>query len=527
MSERGKRSEPLPKTAPKHQQAWFWFLPAGGVRNGVHLPIFYGKFPFLMTLPSDASKTGPPDPSARKVHPLSKVTEAVSKMLDERVGGKQLWVRAEISQFGIKGKHAYLDLVEERNGQRMAQLKGTIWSSRLESIRKALGAEFEEVLKPGREIVFSAYMSFHAVFGFSLNIQEIDLDVLLGEMERRRKETLAALKKEGAIGRNRGVPMAPVPQRLILIGSAGTAGFTDFMAHLGGNDFGYAFDIGTCDATVQGAKAVESLVQALHLAGRVALRMEVDAVVLLRGGGAKLDLDIFNDLTLCRTIASMALPVIVGVGHETDQTLCEFVAHTACKTPTAAAAFIVDRMAAFEGGVEREARAIASESKARLSDHVSFLRQFSTLLTERPLSLVRGERGSLHTNANAVVRRTRTLLAEQLAAMGHARTSLSAVAQVIPEGNKQMLGDVSNQLRREVQRQLRLHEERVGGVKSTLSLLGPETTLKRGFSITRRNGTAVRSSDELVPGDQIVTQLAKGSVISTVQRTDLKQDGNE
>lgn len=480
-----------------------------------------------MTLPSDASKTGPPDPNARKVHPLSKVTAAVSRMLEERVGGKQIWVRAEISHFGIKGKHAYLDLVEERNGQRLAQLKGTIWGSRLETIRKALGAEFDEVLKPGREIVFSAYMSFHAVFGFSLNIQEIDLDVLLGEMERRRKETLAALKKEGAIGRNRGVPMASVPQRLILIGSVGTAGFTDFMTHLGQNDFGYAFDIGTCDTTVQGAQAAESLVRALHLAGRVALRMEADAVVLLRGGGAKLDLDVFNDLSLCRTIANMELPVIVGVGHETDQTLCEFVAHTACKTPTAAATFIVDRIAAFEGEVGREARAIASESRARLSDNVSFLRQFSTLLKERPLSMVRGERGSLYSSANAVVRRTRTLLAEQLGAMGHARTSLSAVAQGIPDGNKQMLAEVSMQLRREVQRQLRLHEERVGGVKSTLALLGPEPTLKRGFSITRRDGIAVRSTDELAPGDRIETQLAEGNVISTVERVDPKKDGNE
>lgn len=480
-----------------------------------------------MTLPSDASKTGPPDPNARKVHPLSKVTAAVSRMLEERVGGKQIWVRAEISHFGIKGKHAYLDLVEERNGQRLAQLKGTIWGSRLETIRKALGAEFDEVLKPGREIVFSAYMSFHAVFGFSLNIQEIDLDVLLGEMERRRKETLAALKKEGAIGRNRGIPMASVPQRLILIGSVGTAGFTDFMTHLGQNDFGYAFDIGTCDTTVQGAQAAESLVRALHLAGRVALRMKADAVVLLRGGGAKLDLDVFNDLSLCRTIANMELPVIVGVGHETDQTLCEFVAHTACKTPTAAATFIVDRIAAFEGEVGREARAIASESRARLSDNVSFLRQFSTLLKERPLSMVRGERGSLYSSANAVVRRTRTLLAEQLGAMGHARTSLSAVAQGIPDGNKQMLAEVSMQLRREVQRQLRLHEERVGGVKSTLALLGPEPTLKRGFSITRRDGIAVRSTDELAPGDRIETQLAEGNVISTVERVDPKKDGNE
>ena len=140
-------------------------------------------------------------------------------MLDERTGGKLFWVRAEISQCSFSGKHAYLDLVEEEGGRRKAQVRGTIWGSTLAQIRKELGEDFKEVLKPGREIVFSAHMAFHAVYGFSLNIQRIDLDALLGEMERRRKETLLALQKEGAIGRNGRLPLSGVPQRVVLVGS--------------------------------------------------------------------------------------------------------------------------------------------------------------------------------------------------------------------------------------------------------------------------------------------------------------------
>ena len=129
-------------------------------------------------------------------------------------------------------------------------------------------------------------MAFHAVYGFSLNIQNIDLDALLGEMERRRKATLEALRKEGAIGRNADVPIVSVPQRLVLIGSKGTAGFTDFLVHLEKNAWGYRADVGIIDVPVQGLQATEGLVSALHQAGRVALKSGLDAVdIAPRGRG--------------------------------------------------------------------------------------------------------------------------------------------------------------------------------------------------------------------------------------------------
>jgi len=476
-----------------------------------------GMFQVCMTSSTNMSSEGLNAQPQRDVYPLSKVTKAVSQMLDDRAGGKRFWVRAEISHFQIKGKYAYLDLVEEQDGQRLAFLKGTIWAGQLQAIRKALGKEFDEVLKPGREIVFSAQMAFNAVWGFSLNIQEIDLDALLGEMERRRKATLESLQKEGCIGRNARESLAPVPQRLILIGSKGTAGFTDFLAHLEGNEFGYAHDVGIIDAQVQGVKAAKALVAALLQAGRAALKTPVDAVVLLRGGGAKLDLDAFNDLSLCRTIAAMEVPVIVGVGHETDQTLVDVVAHTACKTPTAVASFIVDRTARFESEVGIEAQRIAAESQAQLAENRSHLGQYAILIKERPLTMVRTERGSLHSGANGVVRRTLALLSEQRTLIGGVRAGLSAVASGISDAQKRQIEHIGSQLRTEVQRQLKQHEERVGSVKGTLALLGPGPTLKRGFSVTRKEGHAVSDARDLAEGDVIVTEFAQGSVSSVVK----------
>ncbi|MDB4787378.1 exodeoxyribonuclease VII large subunit [Flavobacteriales bacterium] len=480
-------------------------------------------FHVYMTSTNEISPASLSNGPERKVFPLSKVTKAVGSMLEKQTKGALFWVRAEISQRNFKGKHVYLDLVEEKEGSRLAQLRGTIWGGRLEAIRAALGKEFDEVLKPGREIVFSAHMAFHAVYGFSLNIQNIDLDALLGEMERRRKATLEALKKEGAIGRNGRLPLSSVPQRLVLIGSKGTAGFTDFLAHLDKNAWGYRMDIGIIDTSVQGLQATSGLVSALHQAGRVALKSNLDAVVVLRGGGAKLDLDAFNDLTLCRTVAAMEIPVIVGVGHETDQTLMDVVAHTACKTPTAVADFIINRMTEFEGAVGREGRAIAAESRAQLSENRGWLGQYSTLIKERPLAQVRGERGQLYSGANAVVHRTRTVLSQQIALVGQFKSLMSSVAADVPAAHKQTLEEVQERMRLEVARQLKQQEERVGSIQDTLALLGPEPTLRRGFSITRKEGKAVRRADELVAGDVIETRLAQGTIKSRVESTSPKQ----
>lgn len=449
--------------------------------------------------------------------PLSLMTQAVEKMLDERTGGRLFWIRAEISQCSFSGKHGYLDLVEEEGGRRLAQLRGTIWASRLAVIRKELGAEFDEVLKPGREIVFSAHMSFHAVYGFSLNIQSIDLDALLGEMERRRKETFDALQKEGAIGRNARLELNLVPQRIVLIGSAGTAGHSDFLAHLRENPYGYAFDIGCIDAPVQGIQAAGPLVAALHAAGRAALRTPVDAVILLRGGGAKLDLDVFNDLTLCRTIAAMDVPVITGIGHETDSTLVDVVAHTHCKTPTAVADWLVERAAVYESNVGREGRAMASECRAQLSEQSGWLQGMESLLVERPVSFLRQQRGDLYGGANAIVRRTRSFMATSQSELIRIQAEWETGVAQLPGRWRSALQEVEAGIHREAARQLQQQEERVSAMKSTLALLGPGATLKRGFSITRLEGKAIRNVGELKPGDLVETQVESGTFLSEVQ----------
>jgi len=216
----------------------------------------------------------------------------------------------------------------------------------------------------------------------------------------------------------------------------------------------------------------------------------------------------------------MEVPVVVGIGHETDQTLVDFVAHTACKTPTAVADFLIGNLHEFEAGMAREGRAVAAESKAILREQKGGLDRFDTLIRERPLSVVRGMRGELHASGNLAVRRTREALFERYAGLDRLRNLLRSGAGVHASVRMQALGELERQMRREASRHLRQHEQRMGSIKDTLALLGPEPTLQRGFSITRKDGGALKTSADLQPGDLLKTQLADGTVHSVVTSTE-------
>ena len=264
-------------------------------------------------------------------------------------------------------------------------------------------------------------------------------------------------------------------------------------------------------------QAVGPLVAALHQAGRSALSTPVDAVVLVRGGGAKLDLDVFNDLTLCRTIAAMQVPVITGIGHETDSTLVDFVAHTHCKTPTAVADWLIERIAAFESDLGREGRAVAAECRAQLSEQSGWLQGMEALLAERPLSFLRLQRGALYSGANGVVRRTREAMSDARSELVRVGAEWKAgVAGLSPKW-RTALEEVEGGIQREAMRQLVQQEEWMTAMRSTLELLGPGATLKRGFSITRVEGKAIRELNALKPGMEVETELESGTFLSEVK----------
>ena len=287
-----------------------------------------------------------------------------------------VWVSAEVADIKINASgHCYIELIEknEKTGATEAQARATIWRSQVMSTIGRFEHETGQRLTKGMKILFKATVQHHAVYGMSLQIQQIDALHTIGDMERRRQQTIEQLQKEGVWDMNRSQPMPLVVQRVAVISSATAAGYQDFMKELGRSV--YRIETELFEATMQGERCDESIVAALYA---VAERSEeFDAVAIIRGGGSTSDLECYNSYLLAFAVTQFPLPVLTGIGHDKDTSVTDMVAHTPLKTPTAVAAWIDGRAADFDGALEY--CAISLRDICRQATHSAALRleQFS------------------------------------------------------------------------------------------------------------------------------------------------------
>ena len=383
-----------------------------------------------------------------------------------------LWVGAEISEMKVNySGHCYMELVEkgQTDGVPRAQARATIWRSRFGQIAAAFLAATGQQLAAGTKILARVMVGYHEVYGFSLNITDIDPSYTLGDMELRRQQTIAQLRAEGVWDMNREVPMPPLVQRLAVVSSANAAGYQDFCNELRAG--GYAFSVTLFDAVMQGAAAEESIVAALE---RVAESADgFDAVVIIRGGGSASDLNCFNAYRLAAHVAQFPLPVLTGIGHDKDVSVTDMVAHTPLKTPTAVAAWLTDRMAQAEAAVERAAQQLGDTVAAAMRRHEVLLERIA---------------GELRRASSEYTSRRRTSL----------------------DNMRQMVGVLTDSIfARE-----RLRLDSVGELTASRS---PRRIMKLGFSVVRAGGRAVTSATEVASGSEIAVELYDGRIDATVK----------
>ena len=282
-----------------------------------------------------------------------------------------VWVCAEVADLKINASgHCYIELIEknEKTGATEAQARATIWRSQVMSTIGRFEQESGQRLTKGMKILFKAMVSHHAVYGMSLQIQQIDALHTLGDMERRRQMTIEQLQKEGVWDMNRSQEMPLVVQRVAIISSATAAGYQDFMMELSRSN--YALHTELFEAIMQGERSDESVVAALYA---IAERSdEFDAVAIIRGGGSTSDLECFNSYNIAFAVTQMPLPVLTGIGHDKDTSVTDMVAHTMLKTPTAVAQWIDQRATDFDGALEY--CAISLRDICRQTTHAATLR---------------------------------------------------------------------------------------------------------------------------------------------------------
>ena len=312
-----------------------------------------------------------------------------------------VWVSAEVADIKINASgHCYIELIEknEKTGATEAQARATIWRSQVMSTVGRFEQETGQRLTKGMKILFKATVQHHAVYGMSLQIQQIDALHTIGDMERRRQQTIEQLQKEGVWEQNRSLPMPLVVQRVAVISSATAAGYQDFMKELGRS--AYRMETELFEATMQGERCDESIVAALYA---VAERSEeFDAVAIIRGGGSTSDLECYNSYLLAFAVTQFPLPVLTGIGHDKDTSVTDMVAHTPLKTPTAVAAWIDGRAADFDGALEY--CAISLRDICRQATHSAALRleQFSADVRHLAERTLQSEKQRLDGIANVV-----------------------------------------------------------------------------------------------------------------------------
>lgn len=301
----------------------------------------------------------------KKCVSLSQLQETVKEAVEGSIP-EQVWVRAEIASLSVaRGGHCYMELSESRDGKVVSQMRAVIWAS----VYRRLASYFESVagssLAAGQQVLMCVAVQYSPLYGLSLIVSDIDPEYTLGDAERRRAETLERLRKEGLTLLQREIDMVPLPCRLAVISAETAAGYRDFLRHLHENEYGYAFYTRLFSSPMQGAETAAGVAAALEEIRSCG--ESFDAVLVLRGGGGKLDLACFDEYELCRAIALCKLPVLTAIGHDQDVHLCDMVAYDSVKTPTALADWFIDVFASFEARLDNLALRLKNAGRTRLT----------------------------------------------------------------------------------------------------------------------------------------------------------------
>ncbi len=401
-----------------------------------------------------------------------------------------VWVAAEISELKVNySGHCYIELVEKadepaatspRGGRAStsvprAQARAVIWRSQHAMLSAYFEAETGSKLAAGMKILAKVLVSYHELYGLTLQIVDLDASYTLGEVQRQRQMTIKRLQADGVWDMNRETAMPMLVQRIAVVSSASAAGYRDFMNEL--RSGGYAFRTELFDAVVQGAAAEESVTAALSAIAERA--EEFDAVAMIRGGGSATDLSCFDSYLICSYVAQFPLPVITGIGHDKDTSVADMVAHKALKTPTAVAAWLTDRMARIEAWLDESAR--------RLHDTA--------------VTATRNERLRLERLASDTAREGGMYVERCRSALGLLREQTAAAALRIVEIGRARL-------------------EAADGLVEGRS---PQRIMRMGFAVVRSGGRALLSTEGLRAGERIEVELCDGALNADI--TSIKTKG--
>lgn len=405
----------------------------------------------------------------------------------------EYWVEAEVSDISERG-HCYMELVEkdEFSNTPVAKARANCWRSNWTRIRDNFEKIAGQPVSRGQKLLLKVRATFHEAYGFSYNILDIDPTFTLGDMARRRQEIIRKLKEEGVYDLQKELEIPLFAQRIAVISSASAAGYGDFCNQLENNEYGLVFKVTLFPAIMQGEQVEQTIIAALNAVAADA--DSYDVVVIIRGGGATADMSGFDTLSLAENVANFPLPIITGIGHERDECVLDMISNTRVKTPTAAAALLVDHLASVLSFVNDAEDRVANVVKRRMDIERMRLQRFE----ERIPALFK------YFKTRQEARLDKVLL-----------VITSAISRKLEHERVRIANDAAA-LRSYADHVLTNNRQRLKLLEEKARLMNPQLMLERGYSITMFKGRSVKDPGALKQGDEIETRVAKGVVKSIV-----------
>lgn len=408
---------------------------------------------------------------------------------------QNVWVTAELQDVNARGGHCYMELLQkDEAGRQVARIRGCCWANIYGPLARRFYQATGQQFASGLKVMLKVSASMHPVFGLSLVVLEVNPEYTLGDLVRRRMEIINRLQKEGVLEMNRQLQWPKVVQRIAVISAKGAAGYGDFLNQLYHNPMRLRFHTELFQATMQGTSAPASIIDALS---RIADRQEeFDGVVIIRGGGATSDLQAYEDYDLAVAVAQFPLPIAIGIGHERDITVLDWVANTRLKTPTAVAEWLISRNENVLNALGVAGNKILQLVNDRLAGNKQQLAQAEALL---PVAA----RGTLDRRNQRLRQAIASLAGLPAAKIQPALARLDAFPQRIADA---------------IAARITFARGQINAQEHILKVLSPAATLARGYSITRIDGHAVSSVQAVPPGSILEITLSDGTLSATSRK---------
>ena len=407
------------------------------------------------------------------------VREAIEDALPD-----EYWVEAELSECRENSGHCYMELIEkdERSNTPVARASAKCWRQTWLMVKPYFERTTGQPLRAGMKVLLKVYAQFHEAYGFSWIVSDIDPTYTLGDMARKRQEIIRQLKEEGIFDMQRELCIPTFAKRIAVISAQNAAGYGDFCRQLEDNEYGFRFEVTLFPAIMQGEQVEQSVIAALNqiyelqsnqISHLSSLTSHFDCVVIIRGGGATADLSGFDTLALAENVAQFPLPIITGIGHDRDESILDMVSNTKVKTPTAAAALLIDNLLRVLERLDDASQRITNAVNQRISSQKSKIATMTSLIPTLALRMV-----------------------------GDQRHRIEMMEGRLPVA---------------IERRLTSQKHLLESLSLKLQGFDPQLLLSRGYSITLHNGHAVRDPKLLKPGDEIETRVEKGTICSVVK----------